>query len=178
MSSKRTRPATSARIGTCAGPTGQRAVAGLDLRAFGDEHDRAGRDRDSFEFAALVVQDVRFRRCGSGRACSPFGVLARRSGRGYSTVPAFLRADFVLLDAPVAVPPIWNVRMVNCVPGSPMDCAAMMPTASPSSTSSPARQVHAVARCADAERRFARQRRADADLLEAQFLDPAWPWLR
>ena len=30
-----------------------------------------------------------------------------------------------------AVPPMWNVRMVNCVPGSPMDWAAMMPTASP-----------------------------------------------
>ena len=31
----------------------------------------------------------------------------------------------------VAVPPIWNVRMVNCVPGSPIDCAARIPTASP-----------------------------------------------
>ena len=26
-----------------------------------------------------------------------------------------------------AVPPMWKVRMVSCVPGSPMDCAAMMP---------------------------------------------------
>jgi len=33
-----------------------------------------------------------------------------------------------------AVPPMWNVRSVSCVPGSPMDCAAMMPTASPRST--------------------------------------------
>src|SRR5678815_2618825 len=24
---------------------------------------------------------------------------------------------------------MWNVRMVNCVPGSPIDCAAMTPTA-------------------------------------------------
>ena len=37
----------------------------------------------------------------------------------------------------VAAPPMWNVRMVSCVPGSPMDCAAMTPTASPRSTSRP-----------------------------------------
>jgi hypothetical protein len=30
-----------------------------------------------------------------------------------------------------AAPPMWNVRMVSCVPGSPMDCAAITPTASP-----------------------------------------------
>ena len=35
-----------------------------------------------------------------------------------------------------ATPPVWKVRMVSCVPGSPMDCAAMMPTASPRLTSS------------------------------------------
>ena len=36
-----------------------------------------------------------------------------------------------------ATPPVWKVRMVSCVPGSPMDCAAMMPTASPMSTGLP-----------------------------------------
>ena len=30
-----------------------------------------------------------------------------------------------------AAPPMWNVRIVSCVPGSPIDWAAMMPTASP-----------------------------------------------
>ena len=30
-----------------------------------------------------------------------------------------------------ATPPVWNVRMVSWVPGSPMDWAAMMPTAVP-----------------------------------------------
>ena len=30
-----------------------------------------------------------------------------------------------------AAPPMWKVRMVSWVPGSPMDCAAMTPTASP-----------------------------------------------
>ena len=32
-----------------------------------------------------------------------------------------------------AMPPVWKVRMVSWVPGSPMDWAAMTPTASPSS---------------------------------------------
>ena len=30
-----------------------------------------------------------------------------------------------------ATPPVWNVRIVSWVPGSPMDWAAMMPTAVP-----------------------------------------------
>jgi len=35
------------------------------------------------------------------------------------------------------MPPVWNVRIVSCVPGSPIDWAAMMPTAMPGSTSLP-----------------------------------------
>ena len=34
------------------------------------------------------------------------------------------------------VPPMWKVRSVSCVPGSPMLWAARMPTASPMSTMS------------------------------------------
>ena len=41
------------------------------------------------------------------------------------------------MSSVVATPPVWNVRMVSWVPGSSMDCAAMMPTASPVSTSFP-----------------------------------------
>ena len=36
-----------------------------------------------------------------------------------------------------AMPPVWNVRIVSCVPGSPIDCAAITPTASPSSMALP-----------------------------------------
>ena len=36
-----------------------------------------------------------------------------------------------------ATPPVWKVRIVSCVPGSPMDWAAMTPTASPSSMGLP-----------------------------------------
>ena len=38
---------------------------------------------------------------------------------------------------PWATPPMWKVRMVSWVPGSPIDWAAMMPTASPMLTSVP-----------------------------------------
>ena len=40
------------------------------------------------------------------------------------------------MSAP-ATPPVWNVRIVNCVPGSPIDWAAIIPTASPTSTNLP-----------------------------------------
>ena len=40
------------------------------------------------------------------------------------------------MSAP-ATPPVWNVRIVSCVPGSPIDCAAMIPTASPISAIPP-----------------------------------------
>src|SRR5206468_1687755 len=45
------------------------------------------------------------------------------------TVPAW---RFSMVDASarrVAAPPMWKVRMVSCVPGSPIDCAAITPTA-------------------------------------------------
>jgi hypothetical protein len=60
---------------------------------------------------------------------------------------------------------MWNVRIVSCVPGSPIDCAAMMPTARPARRALAAREVHAVAACADARGRLTGERRAHADLL-------------
>ena len=45
-------------------------------------------------------------------------------------VPSCLALICGTLNTADAVPPMWNVRMVSCVPGSPMDCAAMMPVAS------------------------------------------------
>ena len=53
------------------------------------------------------------------------------------TVPSWL-ASTVDCSAPrCAAPPIWNVRMVSCVPGSPIDWAAITPTASPIFTGVP-----------------------------------------
>ena len=45
-------------------------------------------------------------------------------------------ADDCSTDA-LAAPPIWKVLIVSCVPGSPIDCAAIMPTASPIFTGVP-----------------------------------------
>jgi hypothetical protein len=42
-----------------------------------------------------------------------------------------------LLGAALGAPPMWKVRMVSWVPGSPIDCAAMTPTASPMLTGVP-----------------------------------------
>src|SRR3989441_3528621 len=47
------------------------------------------------------------------------------------TVPAFRASRVDCSDTRDAVPPIWNVRIVSCGPGSPIDCAAMTPTAWP-----------------------------------------------
>ena len=58
----------------------------------------------------------------------PFGLRASNS----STT----RGRPCVMSAP-ATPPVWKVRSVSCVPGSPIDCAAMMPTASPIATTLP-----------------------------------------
>ena len=58
----------------------------------------------------------------------PFGLRASNSST--------MRGRPCVMSAP-ATPPVWNVRMVSCVPGSPIDCAAMMPTASPICASLP-----------------------------------------
>ncbi len=55
----------------------------------------------------------------------PLGVRASKS----STT----RGSPWVMSSP-ATPPVWKVRMVSWVPGSPIDWAAMMPTASPTST--------------------------------------------
>ncbi|CSB28374.1 Uncharacterised protein [Vibrio cholerae] len=47
------------------------------------------------------------------------------------TEPLFLAWMLFSAAAVDAAPPMWNVRIVSCVPGSPIDCAAITPTASP-----------------------------------------------
>ena len=53
-----------------------------------------------------------------------------------STLPSY-EASRNELSTTCAVPPMWKVRMVSWVPGSPIDCAAMTPTASPMLTGVP-----------------------------------------
>ena len=53
------------------------------------------------------------------------------------TVPFDFASTEEATAARDAAPPMWKVRMVSCVPGSPIDCAAMTPTASPEFTIEP-----------------------------------------
>ena len=46
-------------------------------------------------------------------------------------VPVLLTSTLFTAAERDAAPPMWNVRIVSCVPGSPIDCAAITPTASP-----------------------------------------------
>ena len=93
----------------------------------------------------MVISPVRV------RAMSCPALFVTTVIRSRATTPPFFALNSLSAAAePVAAPPMWNVRIVSCVPGSPIDWAAMMPTARPSSTSGPGRQVHAVAQPADA----------------------------
>ena len=47
------------------------------------------------------------------------------------TFPSNLAINLLSSEMFPATPPTWKVRSVNCVPGSPIDCAAITPTASP-----------------------------------------------
>ena len=53
------------------------------------------------------------------------------------TVPLDFASTALATAARDAAPPMWKVRMVSCVPGSPIDWAAITPTASPLLTSTP-----------------------------------------
>ena len=66
---------------------------------------------------------------------SPSAAVTVLPGESFST-PS-LAASKNDCSATWAVPPMWKVRMVSWVPGSPIDWAAMTPTASPMFTGVP-----------------------------------------
>ena len=77
--------------------------------------------------------------------CTPFSTCSiptRPENSAMGVMPLGVRASNSsctrgrpwVMSSP-AMPPVWKVRMVSWVPGSPIDWAAMMPTASPMSTS-------------------------------------------
>ena len=68
----------------------------------------------------------------------------------------------------VATPPVWNVRSVSCVPGSPIDCAAMMPDRLADVDLQAGGEIAAVAHRAYAVLRLAGEHRADLHLLDAR----------
>ena len=67
---------------------------------------------------------------------------------------------------------MWKVRIVSWVPGSPIDWAAITPTASPELTSTATTQVAAIAFGAQTVAGIAGQRRANAHFINAQ--TPRW----
>ena len=89
-----------------------------------DDHDEA--------LALLVLARGGRRPTISASVAAPFGVRASNS----STT----RGRPWVMSSP-ATPPVWNVRMVSCVPGSPIDWAAMIPIASPRSTILPVASI-------------------------------------
>jgi len=52
-------------------------------------------------------------------------------------MPSWLASTLDCSAPRCAAPPMWKVRMVSCVPGSPIDWAAITPTASPTFTGVP-----------------------------------------
>ena len=77
---------------------------------------------------APSVSSIRTRPEASAIGATPLGTRASNSSP--------TRGRPCVMSSP-AMPPVWKVRIVSCVPGSPIDWAAMMPTASPTSTSLP-----------------------------------------
>ena len=94
-----------------------------------DRDHRAVRDLVALALAAEVVDHADLARARHGDQwpfswCTVFRLCKR-------SVPLLLISTELTAAARDAAPPMWNVRIVSCVPGSPIDCAAMTPTASP-----------------------------------------------
>ncbi len=116
---------------------------------------------------------MRMRRASPSRTISPTPSISEISACPFGTRASnssSTRGRPLVMSTPLATPPVWNVRIVSCVPGSPIDCAATMPTASPWVTSEPARRAAPVAVAADAALRLARQRRAHVHPLHPELL--------
>ena len=91
---------------------------------------RAVGERVALHFAALLVDDGDLPALAE-HLSHTFAFLISFT-RVRTTRPSCCASKFERSISLDAVPPMWKVRMVSCVPGSPMDCAAMMPTVSPS----------------------------------------------
>ena len=114
--------------------------------AFGDEERGRGRERvvdvlgtsspTTVMRRAFSSSSIRTTPLTRASGAAPLGVRASKS----STT----RGRPWVMSAP-ATPPPWKVRMVSWVPGSPIDWAAMVPTASPSSMWRPVASEKAVA---------------------------------
>ena len=115
-------------------------LADLDVVAVGDQQARALRDGVLQHLGAVVGGDDDLAGLVGLLDLDPAGGLGdRRAPLGDARLEDLLdhAGRPCVMSSAEATPPVWNVRIVSWVPGSPIDWAAMMPTASPMSTSLP-----------------------------------------
>ena len=144
-------------------------VADFHLFVLGDHQRGPVGNGVLFELAFLRVHDDDFAVAGENDVLAL--LVDDAADAGVPTRPARRVRISLSSTSREAAPPMWNVRIVSCVPGSPMLWAAMMPTAIPSSTSLHRWNIHAVAQPAHAQRRFARHGAADLNLFQTQVFD-------
>ena len=101
--------------------------------------------RDRFDTGYSWTSDPSSGVMSTLRALSDSSISTRPAASAIGARPLGTRASKIswtrgrpcVMSSAEATPPVWNVRIVSWVPGSPIDWAAMMPTASPMSTSLP-----------------------------------------
>ncbi len=123
--------------GCCAGPTGRAPCPALTSWFSSTIRIGAGGHLVLLQLAALGVEDRDFAVARRARPACPRRCVTTFMPGELDDAAASWRLISLSSTRGLAVPPMWNVRIVSCVPGSPMLCAAMMPTAMPSSTSAP-----------------------------------------
>ena len=131
-------PATSVRIANVNGSHSTSSWPCSTVLAVLDAHVRAVDDLVALAArgpasSMTISEPLRF----IDDAARPCGVSTGLQMSSNLTVPSCRASCVDCSSMRDAVPPMWNVRIVSCVPGSPIDCAAMTPTASPISTSRP-----------------------------------------
>ena len=115
---------------------GGELLAGAHLVAVGDEERRAVRHLVALALAAVVVDDGDFAGAADhDHVALRVGDVAHAGGEAHRA--GRLGLDVACTAVREAAPPMWNVRIVSCVPGSPIDCAAITPIASPTLTGEP-----------------------------------------
>ncbi len=113
-------------------------AADFDFFVLGDQQRGPVGNGVVFELAFLRVEDDDLAVSGEDDVLAFLVDDAADAGESHAARAA--RADFVLVRRRSrAAPPMWNVRMVSWVPGSPMLWAAMMPAASPPRPGCPSR---------------------------------------
>lgn len=121
------------------GGTDREGATDLDVLTVGDVETRTTRHHVLDDLVTVVRGDEDLAGLVGLLDLDAAGGLADRGDTlgGAGSKSSTTRGRPCVMSLADATPPVWKVRIVSCVPGSPMDWAAMMPTASPMSTSLP-----------------------------------------